>query len=81
LFSAGDIPLAVLLTGAPSGSLSTLTGPAPIPTSSSIELGRRQGSLTSDGGDAWHLGFVLGPVPFTRSGTHTATITFTATGL
>jgi hypothetical protein len=80
-FSAGDIPLSVFVPPSYPDMLLDVSGIEAIPTTGTIDLGHRTGTITTASGDYWPLYLILGPVPFTRSGSHTSIVTFTATAL
>ena len=79
-FSGGDIPLSVQSGPVPSGMTLDLTGLTPIPTSGGQIIGHRDASISSESGDLWPTGLVLGPVRWTSAGTHKATVVYTAVG-
>jgi hypothetical protein len=78
-FTNGDLPLAIQSAAPPEPEmLLDLSGLTAIPTSGSVDIGHRSGSITPDAGDTWPLSLVLGPVPATATGTHASIVTFTA---
>jgi hypothetical protein len=81
VFTNGDLPLSVA-SAAPAdpAQVLDLSGLTAIPTSGSVDIGHRSGSITPDAGDTWPLSLTLGPVPATATGTHASIVTFTAVG-
>ena len=83
-FTNGDIPLSFLVaTPADVTQLLDVTAATAtaVPTSGGQNVGHRTATITAAIGDTWTTSLQLGPVPFTRSGAHASTVTFTAVGL
>jgi hypothetical protein len=82
-FTGGDLPLSIGSATTPdSGMLLDLVPLAatPIPTSGGQNIGHRSGTPSLAAGDVWPTALVLGPIPNTTPGTHTATVIYTAVG-
>jgi hypothetical protein len=81
-FTNGDLPLAVepVAPPDPGQQLDLAAGSdTAIPIGSYVTIGQRSASMTSaDLGDRWPMNLVLGPIPNTAAGSHSATVTFTA---
>ncbi|MDX6510915.1 MAG: hypothetical protein QOE36_419 [Gaiellaceae bacterium] len=80
-FSAGDIPLTIT-SDAPKGAGMVLDlERAALEPGVAVNVGHRTASMTPAAGETWPTKLILGPVGHVLSGVHTATLTFTATGL
>jgi hypothetical protein len=82
-FTPADIPLAIQSSAPGAGmALDLLLGVATaIPTSGSLAVGHRSGTIAGPSGDVWPTSLVLGPVPNVSAGTYSATVTYTVVGL
>ena len=82
-FQPTDIPLSVQ-SGAPGAGmvLDLAAGVATaIPTTGSLAIGHRAGSVGAPAGDVWPTSLILGPVPSIPAGTYAGTVTYTVVSL